>query len=98
MENAKRLGYSNKNRSIGFDAEETLAILSVLFIHTPFLTGIAYISINFSFQCMAKMHAIAIAMRRLQPKLFEEQIDPYLGAVSLIVDGDGTKYLDVNHI
>lgn len=40
------------------------------------------------------MHALCIAMRRLQPELFDARVNPYLQAVNLNPTED-TKLVDV---
>lgn len=50
---------------------------------------------HFNWQSLAQFHALGIAIRRLQPEVFDRKIDPYLNAITFIVESDGTKMLDV---
>ncbi|XP_055295161.1 uncharacterized protein LOC129564935 [Sitodiplosis mosellana] len=76
LENTKLLNYVNGDRQVGFNAEETLAILKTL----------------------AKFHALGIAIRRLQPTLFDARVSPspYLEAANLILNDDDTQMVDLN--
>lgn len=99
LENIKILDYKNVDGFIGFDTDETLAVIKVLFfiqiIFILFLNDYVNILVIFS-QSMAKFHSLCIGMRRQQPELFNSKVSPFVDAVNMIIDGDDTRMVDVN--
>lgn len=50
--------------------------------------------ISFDLQSLAKFHALGIAIRCLQPKVFETKISPYLKPVNSVLNN--AQIVDVN--
>lgn len=91
LENTTILNYINADRQIGFNVEQTLAILKVMAID---IINFDYLKCCINLQSLAKFHALGIAMRHLQPALFDS-ISTHLKAVNLILNDDDTQMLDV---
>lgn len=93
LENTKVLNYINGDRHVGFNVQETVAILKVESnMHSLFSINL---NDTYYLQSLAKFHALGIAMRRLQPKLFEAHVSPQLDAVNLILNDEDTQMVDV---
>lgn len=91
FENLKLSNFTNGDRKNGFEKDAILAILQVILsfklisciiwmVHTNTFDKLFGHSITkeLKLQRLAKMHALGIAMRRLQPTLFYSKIDPFL--------------------
>lgn len=98
LENTKVQNYVNGDRHVGFNVEETFAVLKVKCYFTFDFFIIQLTLLLSDLQSLAKFHAIGIAMRHLQPTLFNEHISPYLEAVNLILDDNDTQMVDVSRI
>lgn len=76
LENLKSINYTNSNQWDGLVNDDVLAVLRVyinIFISKLFVTETLLL-----FKKLAKMHALFIAMRRVQPQQFYSKVDPHL--------------------
>lgn len=72
-----------------------LRLSSKYFISTNFFRNHVVNAFDI-FQQLAKMHSLCIAMKRQQPDLFNTKVRPFLQAVNLIPECDGTRQIEAN--
>lgn len=96
LENIKSSNYVNVDRFIGFDRDETLAVIKVIVIKVIGQSVSQMIIICSKFQSLAKFHSLCIGMRRQKPELFNSKISPFFEAPKMITYDDDAKILNVN--